>query len=40
MKAVLQAQLLEIRRQIATMRRHYAEARRERAMAPFAWCAA
>lgn len=40
MKAVLQTQLLEIQRQIATMRRHYAEVRRERAMAPFAWCAA
>lgn len=40
MKAVLQAQLLEIQRQIAAMRRHYAEVRRERTMTPFAWCAA
>ena len=40
MRAVLQAQLLEIQRQIAAMRRHYAEVRRERAMAAFAWCAA
>ena len=40
MKAVLQARLLEIQSQIAAMRRHYAEVRRERAMAPFAWCAA
>jgi len=40
MKAVLQAQLLEIQRQIAAMRQRYAEVRRERATAPLAWCAA
>lgn len=40
MKAVLHAQLLEIQHQIDAMRRRYAEVRRERAMAPFEWCAA
>lgn len=40
MTAVLQAQLLEIQRQIAAMRRRYAEVRLERAMAPLEWCAA
>ncbi|WP_431106673.1 hypothetical protein [Variovorax paradoxus] len=40
MKAILQAQLMEIQRQIAAMRRHYAEVRRKRAVAPLTWCAA
>jgi len=39
MKTVLHAQLQEIQRQIAAMRRRYAEVRRERAMAPLEWCA-
>ena len=40
MKAALHAQLLEIQHQIAALRQRYAEVRRERSMAPFAWCAA
>ena len=40
MMAALVAHGLEIQRQIAGLRNKYAEVRRERAMAPFAWCAA
>ena len=40
MKAKLQAQLLDIQRQIAALRSKYAEARAARAMASFGWCAA
>lgn len=40
MKAALLAQGLEIQRQIAALRRRYAEARRVRAAANFGWCAA
>ncbi len=40
MKAKLQAQLLDIQRQIAALRRKYAEARAARAKASFGWYAA
>jgi prefoldin subunit 5 len=40
MKNILLAQAQEIQRQIAALRRHYAEARSARAAAGFAWCAA
>ncbi len=40
MKAKLQAQLLDIQRQIAALRHQYAMARAARDMASFGWCAA